>query len=167
MRRNSLPAGETRGREGLVKVLASRMAELARICRSHSVALLYLFGSQAELAERVLRSEAAETPHPRDPLADADVGVVMKNPLPDPDKRRGLYSALYNDLVDLFPGLNLDLVFLEEGHAVFQAEALMGRCVYAASERFRESYEHRVLARAADFRPVLERFYKERFEEGV
>jgi len=143
------------------------MAELARICRSHSVALLYLFGSQAELAERVLRSEAAESPHPRDALADIDVGVVTKDPLPDPGRRRRLYSALYDDLVDLFPGLSLDLVFLEEGDAVFQTEALMGRCVYTASERFRESYEHNVLARAADFRPVLELFYKERFEEGV
>jgi hypothetical protein len=93
------------------------------------------------------------------------VGVVFEGPLPGPDRRYRLYSEIYNAFTGLFPGLSLDLVFLQEGHAVFQAQAVIGPCVFAANETFRDDYEHRILARAADFRPVLDLFYRERLEE--
>lgn len=135
---------------------------LVTLCREHGVALVYLFGSEREAARRALEGESVAL---ADPLADIDVGVVLREPLPAPGERYLLYAGIYNALVDLFPGLPLDLVFLEESHAVFQAEAVMGLCVYAVSQDFRESYEERVLARAADFRPVLDLFYRERLEE--
>jgi len=59
----------------------------------------------------------------------------------------------------------LDLSFLEEGHSVFQAEAICRACVFAASEDLRDNYEMRVLRRAADFRPVLRQFHREILEE--
>ena len=138
------------------------MERLGGLCREHGIALAYLFGSQRDLGLRVLHGEAVSL---SDPLADIDVGVVMCEPLPGPDTRYRLYARIYNAFVDLLPGLPLDLVLLQENHAVFQAEAVLGRCAYAVSEVRRNDYEHRILARAADFRPVLDLFYRERLEE--
>jgi hypothetical protein len=140
----------------------SGMERLVGLCREHGIALAYLFGSQRDLGLRLLRGEPISL---SDPLADIDVSVVMGEPLPGPDVRYRLYSRIHNALTDLFPGAPLDLVFLQENHAVFQAEAVLGRCAYAVSEARRNDYEHRILARAADFRPVLDLFYRERLEE--
>jgi len=143
--------------------MASGFELLDRLCREHGVGLVYLFGSQQEAALRLLGGENVALP---DRLADVDVGVVLADPLPGPDERYRLYARLYNAFSDLFRGVPLDLVLLEENHAVFQAQAVAGRCVWAVSDAYRESYEARVLARAADFRPVLELFYRERLEEA-
>lgn len=142
----------------------SRLDQAVRIFKAHGVALAYLFGSQVEAAIRMLQGEPTSLD---DPLADLDVGVVFLEPKPaEPGRgRHRLYAALHNDLVDIFPGNRLDLVFLQETHSVFQARAFAGRCVYAASEAFKDTYEHRILARAADFRIVLERYHAERLEE--
>lgn len=146
--------------------MSERLERLGAICRANGVALAYLFGSQAEAGERALASDGAADAARRDPLADLDLGVVTLEPLPAPGERPTFYSRLYGELSDLLPGFRLDLVLLEEGHSLFQVEAILGRCVYAASEGVRDQYEQRILARAADFRPFLELFYKERFEEA-
>lgn len=100
-----------------------------------------------------------------DPLADLDIGVVrLAGELP-PLERVELYSALSMDLQGLFKPFSVDLVLLEETHSVLQAEAICGTCIYAENEKLREDYEERILARAADFRPFLELFYRERLEE--
>lgn len=39
---------------------------------------------------------------------------------------------------------------------------MTGPCVYAVSPPFKAAYEERILARAADFRPFLERYYADR-----
>jgi hypothetical protein len=142
--------------------MGSGMMRLGELCREQGVALAYLFGSQRELGLRLLHGEPAG---PSEPLADLDLGVVFEGPLPGPDRRYRLYSEIYNAFTDLFPGQRLDLVFLQEGHAVFQAQAVIGPCVFAVNETYRDDYEHRILARAADFRPVLDLFYRERLEE--
>ncbi len=139
-----------------------RLTDLERVCREHRVALAYFFGSQARLGFGALQGGRQELD---DPLADVDLGVVTIDPLPAAEGRYQLYSELYGAFADLLPSLPLDLVLLEENHSVFQAQAVAGLCVYAVSEDFRESYEQRILARAADFRPVLDAFYRERLEE--
>ncbi len=140
----------------------NRFKILKEICEEHGVSLVYLFGSQAEAGLRLLQGEGLPS---AEPMTDMDVGLVFAAGLPEPPHRYRLYAALYNSLEDLFRPYPLDLVFLQENHAVFQAEALTGKCIYAVSETFREEYELRILARAADFRPVLERFLAERLEE--
>jgi len=135
---------------------------LKEICEEHAVGLVYLFGSQAQAGLKLLQGE--ELP-PADPMTDVDVGLVFITGLREPRYRYRLYAELYNSLEDLFRPYPLDLVFLQENHSVFQAEALTGKCIYAVSETFREEYELRILARAADFRPILERFLAERLEE--
>lgn len=142
--------------------MGSRASRLAGACREHGVALVYLFGSRQESGVSLLKDESVTL---SDPLADVDVGVVMLGPLPGSDERYRLYARLYDALTDVFPGVPLDLVLLQETHSVFQAQAVAGQCVYAASEECREAYEDRVLARAADFRPFLELFYRERLGE--
>jgi hypothetical protein len=138
--------------------------KLARVCQAHSLGLVYLFGSMANQGERLLEGTGSP-PAPDDPLADLDVGVVTLEGLPAPGQRHRLYRSLYNSLEELFRPLRLDLVFLEENHSVFQAEAVGGICVYQISEGFRDRYEMDVLRRAADFRPVLRRFHREILEE--
>lgn len=144
--------------------LVTRLEALAQIAEDHGVALVYLFGSQADRAYRYLLGEQVDL---ADPLADVDVGVVFRVPgvLEDAVRRVRLYTALYGQLAGVFPEDKLDLVFLDETHAVFQARAVAGRCVYSVSERFKDEYEHRILARAADFRPVLERYLRERLQD--
>lgn len=136
--------------------------QLNVIFRRHRVALAYVFGSMVEPVRRFL---AGETLQLADPLADIDIGVVLEDyhDLTQPSARAFRYADLFNDLTDVFPEDRLDLTLLQENHSVFQARAMAsGLCIYAVSEEFRLTYQERVLARAADFRPVLERYYKER-----
>lgn len=136
--------------------------ELARLSRRYGLALVYLFGSQAQAGAKILGGENVTL---EDPLADIDVGVVTEKPLPEPPQRARFYSALYNGLEDLFKPFRLDLSLLEENHSVFQVEAIKGTCIYQASAEFRETYEMKILRRAADFRPFLERYLREVLEE--
>lgn len=136
--------------------------ELAALARRHGLSLIYLFGSQAREGLTLLSGGRAEH---SDRLADLDVGVVTSGPLPETGHRPALYSSLQNDLQDLFLPLRVDLVLLEEGHSVFQLEAVKGNCVYQVSEPARERYEMQILRRAADFGPVLRTFHREALEE--
>jgi len=142
----------------------SRFDKLAQICQGHGLGLVYLFGSMASQGARLLEGIGGQ-PAPDDPLADLDVGVVTLRGLPAPGERYRLYGSLYSGLEELFRPLPLDLVLLEENHSVFQAEAVVGICVYQVSDGFRDRYEMHVLRRAADFRPVLRRFHREILEE--
>lgn len=139
-----------------------RRLALAAACEKHRLALVYLFGSMA--AQGVAFLDGAEV-RPCDPLADLDVGVVTAFRLPGGADRADLYAAVYDDFTDIFRPFKVDLSFLEEGHSVFQAQALTGTCVYAVTERAREEYEMLVLRRAADFAPVLRQFHREILEE--
>lgn len=99
------------------------------ICKKYNIILMYLFGSQKENAFRILNGEDVNI---EDPLADIDVGIVFSYDINDVGGRYRLYSDIYNDLVEVFP--RLDLVFLQENHSVFQTEAILGICIYAEEE---------------------------------
>lgn len=136
--------------------------QLEKICREYSIALLYLFGSQAEKGLEVLSGNSVE---PLDTLADLDLGVVFDSKLQSPEQIPKLYSDLYNHLEDIFKPFRLDLVFLQEQHSVFQSEVVLGICIYYESQSYREDFEENIMRRAADFKPFLEKFYQERLEE--
>jgi uncharacterized protein len=89
----------------------------------------------------------------------------LRDELPSAEKMPTFYSNLYNQIGTLFEPLKPDLVLLQEQHSVFQAEAVYGICIFAESKFIQEEYEENILMRAADFRPVLEKFYEERLEE--
>jgi hypothetical protein len=130
------------------------------ICKKYNIILMYLFGSQKENAFKILNGGDVII---EDPLADIDVGIVFSYDINDIDGRYRLYSDIYNDLVEIFP--RLDLVFLQENHSVFQTEAILGICIYAESEEIKDDYELKTLAKAADFKYVLDKYYEERLEE--
>ncbi len=132
------------------------------ICQKYGVALAYLFGSQKENAYKILENQNVRID---DPLADIDVGIVFLKNIEEIREKHQLYADIYNALEDLFKPYPLDLVFLQECHSVFQAEALKGICVYRVSEEFKEAYEMMVLRRSADFQYVLEKFYEEVLEK--
>lgn len=140
----------------------SKLNKFHEICRQNGVILAYLFGSQAHNGCKLINGE--KVAH-KDTLADLDLGVVLDDENRLTGSMYKLYSTLYNQLDELFLPLRLDLVFLQEAHSVFQFEAIKGICIYAANEGIKEEYEHRILARAADFRWVLEQYYRERLED--
>jgi hypothetical protein len=135
---------------------------LNKICKKHNIELLYIFGSQIENGLKLLDNKVIKN---NDPLTDIDIGVVFKSNLPDPSERYKLYSSIYNQMEDIFSPFPLDLIFLQENHSVFQANAICGKCLYYANIEFKEKYEENILTRAADFKPFLELYYQEFFEE--
>lgn len=139
----------------------NKLDRLKKVCQQNGIILAYLFGSQAQNGYNIMKGNGAV---PTDPLADLDLGIVLD----DEDRLTGsmykLHSAIYNELDELFLPLQLDLVFLQETHSVFQFEAIKGICIYKVNESIRDAYEYRILARAADFRWVLEQYYRERLE---
>lgn len=134
---------------------------LKGVCKSYGIALIYLFGSRAEEADRYLHGDKLII---NDPLADIDIGVVFLQNLPPAVERCSLYADIFNELAGLFKPYPVDLSFLEENHAVFQVEALKGRCVFHIDNHFKDRYEEMILCRAADFKPILELFLKEALE---
>jgi len=138
------------------------LKKFLEICKQNGIILAYLFGSQAQNGYKAITGERIVQ---EDPFADLDLGIILDNQEQLNASMYKLYSTLYNQLDELFLPLRLDLVFLQETHSVFQFEAIKGICLYAVSDSIQEKYEHNILARAADFRWVLEQYYKEKFEE--
>lgn len=141
-----------------------KMDAFKQICKYHNVALAYLFGSRAEEGLSILKGQTLLN---NDPLTDIDLGIVFAQDLPGTSRLPDLYAELYNELSDLFLPFPLDLVFIQENHSVFQAEAICGICVYSCDEVFRQSFEEDVLRRAADFRPFLEKYLDEYLEANL
>ncbi|MFZ5596329.1 MAG: nucleotidyltransferase domain-containing protein [Bacillota bacterium] len=135
---------------------------VTEMAAEHDIALIYLFGSRADTGLGILNGARKKND---DPLADIDVGVVFKSGLPAYKKRPAIYSFIYNQLEDLFAPFPVDLVFLQETHSVFQANAICGHCIYYLNTDFKETYEENVLRRAADFRPFLEMYLDDLLEE--
>jgi hypothetical protein len=74
------------------------------------------------------------------------------------------YASLSLDLQELVSPFKADLVFLHEVDTLIQLEAIQGTSVFSADDGFREMYEERVLALAADARQVFKRNEKDLFE---
>ncbi|MGE5542222.1 MAG: nucleotidyltransferase domain-containing protein [Bacillota bacterium] len=133
------------------------------MAQEHGIPLIYLFGSRIQVGLDILRGIRRRR---ADPLADIDIGVIFERGLPPARERIDLYSAISNALQDMFAPYPVDLVFLQETHFVFQANAICGQCVYSVDPDFRAEYEEDVLRRAADFRPFLEMYLDETPEEA-
>ncbi|MFZ5651663.1 MAG: nucleotidyltransferase domain-containing protein [Bacillota bacterium] len=132
------------------------------IAVKNDIALVYIFGSRVKTGLDILKGVPKKND---DPLADIGIGVVFSSGLPSPGRRPERYSSIYNQLEELFAPFPVDLVFLQETHSVFQANAVCGHCIYSLSLDIKENYEENVLRRAADFRPFLERYLDEMLED--
>ena len=135
---------------------------LATITKKYNIILIYVFGSQVETAINILKGI---TKIPEDRMADIDVGLVLQKKLPGPKEIFQFYSFIYNEFQELFNPFPLDLVFLQETHSVFQAQAICGECIYSLSPSIKEKYEEDILRRAADFKPFLKMYLDEILEE--
>lgn len=135
---------------------------LATIAKKYNITLIYVFGSQVGTAINILKGI---TKRPEDSMADIDVGLVLQKKLPGPKEIFQFYSFIYNELQELFNPFPLDLVFLQETHSVFQAQAICGECIYSVSPSIKEKYEEDILRRAADFKPFLKMYLDEILEE--
>lgn len=135
---------------------------LNEICEKFHIALLYLFGSQADKGLALLQGKEVKI---EDPLSDLDIGVVFIYGLPDAEEIIDLYADLYNELTEVFLPFKADLTLLEENHSVFQASAITGICLYSQSEKFRTDYEENIFRRAVNFKPFLDMYLDEYLEE--
>lgn len=108
------------------------------------VRVVYLFGSSAE--------------NYRQPQSDVDIGVVLA------DREAGLnisklYNALYDMFTDVFPGQEIDLVFLQRAGLELNFDVIShGRAIYESPQADRPSFEERVQLLYADFKPLLNNF---------
>lgn len=136
--------------------------KIKQIAEKFNIALIYVFGSQVEAGLDLLKGIPREI---NDPMTDIDIGVVFLNGLPEAKKKHILYSSIYSALHEIFMPYPLDLVLLQETHSVFQGEVVCGECIYFITKEFKDNYEEKVLMRAADFRPFLERYLDELLEE--
>lgn len=112
------------------------------------VALVYLFGSQAEGVAG--------------PSSDIDIGVVFS----DPALVRGNTTEVYGKLYDIFSDFfdmsnfrNMDIVFLERAPLELRFDVIShGLALFEMSRDFRLDFEERTAALYRDFRPILNEF---------
>ena len=120
------------------------MKQIAAICKKYNLALCYIFGSQKEEGMSLLEGKPIEL---RDPDSDIDFAVVFFTP---PQNTLEVYASLSLDLQDLVSPFKADLLFLHEVDHLIQLEAIKGINIYSADEKFRDSYEEKVMMFASD-----------------
>ena len=110
------------------------------------VGLVYLFGSYAE-------GKAS-------PLSDVDIAVLFTDASLLKDETIGkIYNALYDLFTDLFPGKNIDIVFLQRANLELRFDVIThGKVLYESSREDRLSFEEKTMLLYADFRPLLKLF---------
>jgi len=121
------------------KISDKRLEELG-------VSIVYVFGSRAEGKEN---SES-----------DLDLGVVFENQPCDEEVSR-LYNHVYDIFTDHFPDYSIDIIFLQKAGLELRFDAVRhGVVVYEISEDARFTFEETTMIMYADFKPLLEEFYK-------
>jgi predicted nucleotidyltransferase len=118
---------------------------VARLCRSHGVLALYLFGSRADDGLRMLAGESVLGGG-----SDLDVGVVLDQAAIDHRRLPGLQVALE----ELFAPLRVDLVPLPRVDAIFQFQAIDGHRVVTTDPHRADLFELEVMRRAAELLPL-------------
>ncbi len=118
--------------------------ELKERFKEFGFTVIYIFGSSAT--------------GKRTPLSDIDIGVVFKNPPSGRDIRK-LYNASYQLFSELYPGLKVDIVFLQAASLSLQYSAIKeGKIIFEEDPLFTSDYEYRIVNQYLDFRPVLDFF---------
>ncbi len=121
-----------------------RRAALEAICREHSVAILYSFGSRAkEVLAWLNDPEAILAPGP----SDVDLGV---KPLPATEFNWKTEVALEQALQDLLGVERIDLVNLDNVNPFLAAEVVHGERLYAESEYAADNFDLYILRQEGD-----------------
>ncbi len=108
------------------------------------IMLVYMFGSVAESIDR--------------PGSDLDIGVVFE----PGELRTNLNQAhgqVYDVFTEIFPGRNLDIVFLQRANLELCFDVIShGKVVFQTSEAARLDFEERISLLYADFHPIMQEF---------
>lgn len=111
-----------------------------------SVMLVYLFGSYAEGKSLT--------------LSDIDIGIVFAadRTLSNKDFSQ-VYNQIYDIFTDVFPGREIDIVFLQKATLELRFDVTRhGKILYAASPTDRFNFEEKTMISYADFKPILTEF---------
>lgn len=128
-------------------VAAARAREVAVICRAHSVAALYAFGSRGKeaLAWMEGRDGAMAAPEP-----DLDLAALPKRETYWGARAKVELTIAFEDL---FGVCRVDLVVLPEAPPFLASQAIQGERLYATDEDQADEYDLYVLRRAGDLLP--------------
>ena len=122
------------------------------------IALCYIFGSQKEVGQALLKGKHAEM---LDTESDIDFGVLFITP---PQDLLETYACLSLDLQDLISPFKADILFLDEVDHLIQLEAIKGINIYSANKEFREEYEEKVMMLASDELEIFKLNERDLFE---
>ena len=123
-------------------------SRISRLCETHQILALYLFGSRADDGLRILSGELLSPGG-----SDLDLGAVFRHAPGDPMRRADLQVALE----DLFAPLRVDLVPLQRVDPLFQFGAISGHRVAAPDSTRADEYELEIMRQASELLPIQRR----------
>jgi predicted nucleotidyltransferase len=132
------------------------------LAQSYGIALIYLFGSQADKGKRYLKGEDV-TPHV---FSDLDVAIAFENP---PAESIETYGILYKEISEIFDLFNIDLVFMHEVNTCLQYEIIKGIRIYTKDELHADEFEESIMKKAEDLlfkKRILDNEIMEAIENG-
>lgn len=108
------------------------------IFKELGVVAIYIFGSQAQgLAQ---------------PMSDVDIGIIFDKPAQYKNKTMDAYAEFYSIFTDIFPGKDVDIVFLQLVSPALQFRAVRdGQIIYEADQEQQLTYRENVFKNRADF----------------
>jgi predicted nucleotidyltransferase len=137
-------------------------SNIRSLAQGYGIALIYLFGSQADKGKRYLKGEDV-TPHV---FSDLDVAVAFENP---PAESIETYGILYKKFSEIFDLFNIDLVFMHEVNTLLQYEIIKGVRICEKDELFADEFEESIMKRAEDLlfkKRILDNEIMEAIENG-
>ena len=136
--------------------------KIRNIAKKYGIALIYLFGSQAENGARYLAGDNISV----EDLSDLDVAVAFEN---IPSEAIKIYGALYKEFSEIFAPFYIDLVFMHEVEILFQYEIIKGERIFEKDEFSTDEFEERIMKMAEDLafkRRIMNREILEAIEDG-
>lgn len=137
-------------------------SKVKAIAEKYGIALIYLFGSQADKGLKYLEGEGVMP----DTISDLDVAIAFENPRGGNIKT---YGILYKEISDIFDPFNIDLIFMHEMDTLFQCEVIKGIRIYEKDELYADDFEEGIMKRAEDMvfkRRILNDEIMEAIEDG-
>ena len=136
--------------------------KIRKIANKYGIALIYLFGSQAENGANYLAGDNVRA----EDLSDLDLAVAFENIPPDPIK---IYGMIYKELSEIFAPFFIDLIFMFEVDTLFQYEIIKGIRIFENDEFFADDFEENIMKMSEYFafkRRIINREILEAIEDG-
>lgn len=139
-----------------------KASKIRNIAKKYGIALIYLFGSQAENGARYLAGDHKGV----EDLSDLDVAVAFEN---IPAKAIKIYGTLYKEFSEIFAPFYIDLVFMHEVETLFQYEIIKGERIFEKDEFLTDEFEEKIMKMAEDLafkQRIMNREILEAIEDG-